>query len=297
MPESSLARASAAWPGKSEPRQPSIMPRFRISRVPRPSAMPASSSAACCKACRWWRWKAASTPTKAIRSGRSLFRSASCGPSGAELLVVSNACGGMNPHYSQGDIVVIDDHINLMGDNPLSGQNDDALGPRFPDMSRPYDPVLIRRALEIARRENFVAHRGVYVARDRPEPRNPRRIPLPPHDRRRRGRHVHRARGDRGGSRRHAGLGPVDRHRHLSARRAEARPTSKRSSPRPTKPSRSCGRSCWACWRRKRAGRNATRIFAEPRSPNSVPLLACKQCRANWCCRTACKQAVAHIRE
>ena len=82
---------------------------------------------------------------------------------GAELLVVSNACGGMNPHYSQGDIVVIDDHINLMGDNPLIGENDDALGPRFPDMCRPYDPVLIRRALEIARRENFVAHRGVYV--------------------------------------------------------------------------------------------------------------------------------------
>jgi purine-nucleoside phosphorylase len=83
---------------------------------------------------------------------------------GAELLVVSNACGGMNPLYSPGDIVVIDDHVNLMNDNPLVGANDDSLGPRFPDMSRPYDPVLIRRALEIARRENFVAHRGVYVA-------------------------------------------------------------------------------------------------------------------------------------
>ncbi len=82
---------------------------------------------------------------------------------GAELLVVSNAAGGMNPLYAQGDIVVIDDHINLMGVNPLVGVNDDHLGPRFPDMSRPYDPVLIRRALEIARRENFVAHRGVYV--------------------------------------------------------------------------------------------------------------------------------------
>jgi purine-nucleoside phosphorylase len=83
---------------------------------------------------------------------------------GAELLVVSNACGGMNPHYAPGDIVVIDDHINLMNDNPLIGANDDSLGPRFPDMSRPYDAVLIRRALEIARRENFVAHRGVYAA-------------------------------------------------------------------------------------------------------------------------------------
>jgi purine-nucleoside phosphorylase len=82
---------------------------------------------------------------------------------GAEMLVVSNACGGMNPLYSLGDIVVIDDHINLMNDNPLVGPNDDCLGPRFPDMSRPYDPVLARRALEIARRENFVAHRGVYA--------------------------------------------------------------------------------------------------------------------------------------
>lgn len=83
---------------------------------------------------------------------------------GAELLIVSNACGGMNPHYGLGDIVVIDDHINLMPGNPLIGVNDDSLGPRFPDMSAPYDRVLIGRALEIARRENFVAHRGVYVA-------------------------------------------------------------------------------------------------------------------------------------
>ncbi|MGB9689420.1 purine-nucleoside phosphorylase [Thermogutta sp.] len=83
---------------------------------------------------------------------------------GAGLLIVSNACGGMNPHYRKGDIVVIDDHINLMNGNPLIGPNDDSLGPRFPDMSRPYDPVLIDRALAIARREDFVAHRGVYVA-------------------------------------------------------------------------------------------------------------------------------------
>ncbi len=83
---------------------------------------------------------------------------------GAEMLIVSNACGGINPLYAQGDIVVIDDHINLMNANPLVGVNDDNLGPRFPDMSRPYDPALMRRALEIARRENFAAHRGVYVA-------------------------------------------------------------------------------------------------------------------------------------
>ena len=82
---------------------------------------------------------------------------------GAELLVVSNACGGMNPQYSLGDIVVIEDHINLMSDNPLVGVNDDNLGPRFPDMCAPYDRELILVALEIARRENFQAHRGVYV--------------------------------------------------------------------------------------------------------------------------------------
>ena len=83
---------------------------------------------------------------------------------GADLLIVSNACGGMNPQYALGDIMVIEDHINLMNGNPLIGVNDDSLGPRFPDMSAPYDRTLILRALEIARRENFQAHKGVYVA-------------------------------------------------------------------------------------------------------------------------------------
>jgi purine-nucleoside phosphorylase len=83
---------------------------------------------------------------------------------GAELLIVSNACGGMNPQFAQGDIMVIEDHINLMNGNPLIGVNDDRLGPRFPDMCAPYDRLLIDRALEIARRENFAAHKGVYVA-------------------------------------------------------------------------------------------------------------------------------------
>ena len=83
---------------------------------------------------------------------------------GAELLVVSNACGGINPQYKSGEIMVIEDHINLMGGNPLIGVNDDALGPRFPDMCCPYDPSLIERALSVARRADFVAHKGVYVA-------------------------------------------------------------------------------------------------------------------------------------
>jgi purine-nucleoside phosphorylase len=60
--------------------------------------------------------------------------------------------------------MVIEDHINLMSGNPLVGPNDDSLGPRFPDMSQPYDRALIHRALDIARRENFAAHKGVYAA-------------------------------------------------------------------------------------------------------------------------------------
>lgn len=87
---------------------------------------------------------------------------------GVELLILSNASGGMNPDYRIGDILVIDDHINLMGANPLIGPNVDALGPRFPDLSRPYDPDLVERALAIARREGIVAHRGVYVAMSGP---------------------------------------------------------------------------------------------------------------------------------
>lgn len=83
---------------------------------------------------------------------------------GAELLVVSNACGGLNPYYRLGDVMLIDDHINLLGDNPLIGINDDRLGPRFPDMSQPYDHATIERAMEFARRENIHVHRGVFVA-------------------------------------------------------------------------------------------------------------------------------------
>lgn len=83
---------------------------------------------------------------------------------GANLLVVSNACGGLNPQFRKGDIMVIEDHINLMFGNPLIGVNDDNLGPRFPDMYQPYEFAMIDRALAIARREDITAHRGVYVA-------------------------------------------------------------------------------------------------------------------------------------
>jgi len=83
---------------------------------------------------------------------------------GAELLIVTNACGGLNPQYALGDLMLIEDHINLMGDNPLVGINDDRLGPRFPDMSAPYDRAVIDRGLAIARRHDFAAHKGVFVA-------------------------------------------------------------------------------------------------------------------------------------
>ncbi|WP_337175885.1 purine-nucleoside phosphorylase [Paludisphaera sp.] len=83
---------------------------------------------------------------------------------GCELLVVSNACGGLNPQYRKGDLMVIEDHINLLGVNPLIGPNDDRLGPRFPDMIEPYDKALQDEALDVALKANIVAHRGVYLA-------------------------------------------------------------------------------------------------------------------------------------
>ncbi len=83
---------------------------------------------------------------------------------GAELLIVSNACGGLNPYFRSGDIMVIEDQINLLGDNPLIGINDDRLGPRFPDMCEPYNQQLVDMTLAIARREGINAHKGVFVA-------------------------------------------------------------------------------------------------------------------------------------
>jgi purine-nucleoside phosphorylase len=83
---------------------------------------------------------------------------------GAETLVVSNACGGMNPLWNPGDLVLLSDHINLLGDNPLVGANDDRLGPRFPDMSAPYHPELRALARAVALEQGIVLREGVYVA-------------------------------------------------------------------------------------------------------------------------------------
>jgi purine-nucleoside phosphorylase len=83
---------------------------------------------------------------------------------GARTLIVSNACGGMNPLWAPGDLVLLSDHINLLGDNPLVGPNDERLGPRFPDMSAPYDPGLRALARAVALELGIVLREGVYVA-------------------------------------------------------------------------------------------------------------------------------------
>jgi purine-nucleoside phosphorylase len=83
---------------------------------------------------------------------------------GAGTLVVSNACGGLNPEWSAGDLMLISDHINLLGDNPLIGPNDERLGPRFPDMSEPYDEGLRALARKVAADRGVTLREGVYVA-------------------------------------------------------------------------------------------------------------------------------------
>jgi purine-nucleoside phosphorylase len=83
---------------------------------------------------------------------------------GIKTLFISNAAGGMNLDYKKGDLMIIDDHINLQGHNPLIGPNRAEFGPRFPDMSQPYDKDLIQKALEYGKSQNFRVHTGVYVA-------------------------------------------------------------------------------------------------------------------------------------
>jgi purine-nucleoside phosphorylase len=83
---------------------------------------------------------------------------------GCAVLIVSNACGGMNPQWAKGDIMLIEDHINLLNDNPLIGKNDERLGPRFPDMCTPYDLKLIELAQRIGLEEKIVVQKGVFVA-------------------------------------------------------------------------------------------------------------------------------------
>lgn len=83
---------------------------------------------------------------------------------GVKNLIVTNACGGMNEKFKPGDIMVIEDHINMMGKNPLVGRNTDELGPRFVDMSEPYDLEFRKIIDEVARSENIVLQHGIYVS-------------------------------------------------------------------------------------------------------------------------------------
>lgn len=83
---------------------------------------------------------------------------------GIKTLLISNAAGGMNPNFQKGDLMIISDHINLIGDNPLIGKNDDKLGPRFPDMSEPYTKKLIELAEKVALDLKIKVQRGVFVA-------------------------------------------------------------------------------------------------------------------------------------
>ncbi len=83
---------------------------------------------------------------------------------GIKLLILSNASGGVNPDFEVGDIMIIDDHINLMKDNPLIGKNDNEIGTRFPDMGQAYDQDLINKAFSIAKANNIKLQRGIYAA-------------------------------------------------------------------------------------------------------------------------------------
>ncbi len=83
---------------------------------------------------------------------------------GAETLIVSNACGGMHPLWARGDLMLIADHLNLLGDNPLVGPNDPSLGQRFPDMSVAYDASLRALARQVAAEQGITLREGVYVA-------------------------------------------------------------------------------------------------------------------------------------
>src|ERR1700749_1574234 len=83
---------------------------------------------------------------------------------GIKTLFVSNASGALNPDFKKGDLMVIEDHINLQPLNPLIGRNEEALGPRFPDMSQPYRRDLVEKALKVASANNIICQKGVYVA-------------------------------------------------------------------------------------------------------------------------------------
>jgi len=83
---------------------------------------------------------------------------------GVKYLLLSNAAGALNLHFKKGNLMLIEDHLNFLPDNPLRGRNDDKMGPRFPDMSRPYSAFLNEKLEAIAAREKIILHKGVYAA-------------------------------------------------------------------------------------------------------------------------------------
>lgn len=83
---------------------------------------------------------------------------------GIKYLLISNAAGSLNLNFKKGTLMLIDDHINFLPDNPLRGKNEEQFGPRFPDMSCPYSPLLNSKILEVAARENIILNKGIYVA-------------------------------------------------------------------------------------------------------------------------------------
>jgi purine-nucleoside phosphorylase len=95
---------------------------------------------------------------------------------GVKILILSNAAGGLNPDFNPGDIMLITDHINLTGTNPLIGPNEDSWGPRFPDMTRAYDEALIAAAESIANESGVKLQKGIYVGLTGPSLETPSEV-------------------------------------------------------------------------------------------------------------------------
>ncbi|GAB3791611.1 purine-nucleoside phosphorylase [Virgibacillus kimchii] len=97
---------------------------------------------------------------------------------GIESMIVTNAAGGINESFEPGNLMIISDHINNIGDNPLLGKNDETLGERFPDMSNAYDPGLIKHAEKCAEELNLMVQKGVYAANSGPTYETPAEVKM-----------------------------------------------------------------------------------------------------------------------
>ena len=140
------ARGSAGSPTRSRTRPRSSTPSYRAFRARASRAMPAGSCSGGSAGCRLPACRAGSISTRACRRRRSTCCRARSRRSAARCLILTNAAGALRPELAPGSVVLIEDHINLLGQNPLVGANDDAVGPRFPDLSEVYDAALRARA-------------------------------------------------------------------------------------------------------------------------------------------------------